>query len=71
VIRIKIKVLYMMVRTKVLIGVVALFAASACLLLGMSMVSTGALSIPFLDPHSIPFLDPHSIPFLDPHSISF
>lgn len=52
-----------MVRTKVLIGVVALFAASACLLLGMSIVPTGALSIPFLDPHSIPFLDPHSISF--------
>ncbi|MCX6651542.1 MAG: hypothetical protein NT131_07805 [Methanomassiliicoccales archaeon] len=53
-----------MVRNKVLIGMVALFAASACLMLGMSMMSlTGGLSIPFLDPHSIPFLDPHAISF--------
>jgi len=62
----------MMVKNKVIIGLVALFAISACMLL---LVSTSGLiaginSIPFLDPHSIPFLDPHSIPFLDPHSIS-
>lgn len=60
-----------MVRTKVLIGVAALFVVSVGLLLGMSMISTGVLSIPFVDPHSIPFVDPHSIPFVDPHAITF
>ncbi len=57
-----IQVLMMMVRKKVLIGVAALFAISACLLIGASALSlTGVLSIPFLDPHAIPFLDPHAI----------
>jgi len=62
-----------MVKTKVLIGVVALFALSACaMLLGTSAdMLTWAQSIPFVDPHSIPFVDPHSIPFVDPHAISF
>ena len=61
-----------MVRNKVLIGVAALFAISACLFIWAGALSlTGILSIPFLDPHSIPFLDPHAIPFLDPHSIPF
>lgn len=53
-----------------MIGVVALFAISACIMMfGMTSIS-GALSIPMLDPHSIPMLDPHSIPMLDPHMIS-
>jgi len=63
----------MIVRNKVIIGLVALFAISACMLLLGSIpgLIAGIQSIPFLDPHSIPFLDPHSIPFLDPHSIPF
>jgi len=62
----------MMVRSKVVIGIAALIAASACLMImGAFSGAISALSIPFLDPHSIPFLDPHSIPFLDPHSIPF
>jgi hypothetical protein len=52
-----------------LIGVMALFAISACMMMfGMTSIC-GALSIPLLDPHSIPMLDPHAIPMLDPHSI--
>ena len=62
----------MMVRNKVLIGVVALFAASACMmLLGTSPGFAGIEAIPFIDPHAIPFIDPHAIPFIDPHAIPF
>ncbi|MCG7841022.1 MAG: hypothetical protein MIO87_03815 [Methanomassiliicoccales archaeon] len=53
----------MMVKNKIIIGLVALFAISACMLLLGSTpgLIAGIQSIPFLDPHSIPFLDPHAI----------
>jgi hypothetical protein len=60
----------MIARNKVIIGMVALFAISACLLLIGIPSICGALSLPYIDPHSLPYIDPHSLPYIDPHSIS-